>query len=225
MDSTSSAYGQFSSGSRAQDRWRATPSWGAGLVCKHCRRLEARPRARCRPEFFSSKTPAGAALAPDTQGRVPSSPPCSLHSRGHPGSLHLSPPWAGKKRPSGPGGWSTRPMCWFRVWKILEICSMTGPVSGRSSTECCSAGSQACLQMLWGHAELLEDCVPHAQQAAVGALLPAASRWADREPPSDPRPQVSSADTQGGVVTVGGVGRHAHIPWHRDSGKQHGNSY
>lgn len=44
-------------------------------------------------------------------------------------------------------------------------------------------------------------------------------------PPQTSAPQVSSADTQGGVVTVGGVGRHAHIPWHRDSGKQHGNSY
>ena len=38
--------------------------------------------------------------------------------------------------------------------------------------------------------------------------------------PQPPTPHVSSADTEAGVVTVGRAGRHARIPWHRDSGKQ-----
>lgn len=107
------------------------PSRGDGLVCKHCRRLEARP-STLLPEVFQQEDPSrSAAPVPDTKGRVPSGPPAPLpQPRGTLGSA----------RSPHPLGWEEEALrAWrlecaayarFRVWKILEICSMTGPVSG-----------------------------------------------------------------------------------------------
>lgn len=84
------------------------------------------------PEVSQQEDPGrSAAPAPDTKGRVPSGPPAPLpQPRGTLGSA----------RSPHPLGWEEEALrAWqlecaayarFRVWKILEICSMTGPVSG-----------------------------------------------------------------------------------------------
>lgn len=114
---------------------------------------------------------------PDTKGRVPSGPPAPLpQPRGTLGSA----------RSPHPLGWEEEALrAWrlecaayarFRVWKILEICSMTGPVSGSFIHWVLFSGFSSMSSNAVGRRRAAGERAPHAQHAVVGALLPAASR-------------------------------------------------
>ena len=136
-----------------------------------------RPTEHPAARGFSQEDPSGsAALAPDTQGRVPSSPPAPRPQPGAPGVCTLSHPPGWEEEALR--AWRLQCMAYvrFRVWKILEICSMTGPVSGSFIHWVLFSGFSSMSSNAVGTRRAAGGLRPHAQHAAVGALLLAASR-------------------------------------------------
>lgn len=187
-----------------------------------------RPTEHAATRGFSQEDPSGsAALAPNTQGRVPSSPPAPRpQPRGTLGSARSPHPLGWEEEAL----WAWQLQCTayvrFRVWKILEICSMTGPVSGSFIHWVLFSGFSSMSSNAVGTRRAAGGLRPARPTRSGGSSPPGSFQVSvTGNPPQPPAPRVSSADTEAGVVTVGRAGRHARIPWHRDSGKQRGNSY
>ena len=207
-------------------RWtEATPSQGGGLACKHCQRLEA-DRAPCRPRFFTGRSQRECGPGARHPGEGPLQPTCSPPAaRGTRGLHALPPPGLGRRGPPGLAA-AVHGLCAVQGLEDsgdlqhdrarLRVIHPLGAVQRvlEHVFKCCG-DTQSC----WGTA-------PARATRSSGSSPPGSFQVSGTgNPPQPPAPRISSADTEAGVVTVGRVGRHARIPWHRDSGKQCGNSY
>lgn len=136
----------------------------------------------------------------ESKGRVPSSPPAPLpQPRGTLGS-------AGSPHPLG---WEEEALrAWrlecaayarFRVWKILEICSMTGPVSGSFIHWVLFSGFSSMSSNAVGRRRAAGGPRPTCPTCGGGSSPPGSFQVSgNQERPQTPAPRISSADTEGG---------------------------
>lgn len=161
------------------------------------------------------------------QGQGPLRPTCSPPpAQGHPGVCTLSPPPGLGRR--GPPGLAAG-VRGLRAVQGLEDSGDLQHDRARLWVVHPLGAVQRVLEHVFKRCGETQSCwgtCPTCPTRGGGSSPPGSFQVSgNREPPQTPAPRISSADTEGGVVTVGGAGRHAHVPWCRDSGKQRGNSY